>query len=157
MRKKKMRRKEKEILDREEIESILKKADVCRLGLADNNIPYIVPLNFGYRDSCLYFHTPRVGKKIDMIKSNNRVCFELDIDHEVVKAENPCDWAMKYRSVVGYGKAFVLTDAEEKRRALDVIIEHYSGQTGEYAQKLLDRLAVIKVEIESMTGKKSGY
>ena len=151
-----MRRKDKEILDREEIESIIKKADVCRLGLADNNIPYIVPLNFGYRDSCLYLHTPRVGKKIDMIKSNNRVCFELDIDHEVVKAENPCDWTMKYRSVIGHGKASLLEGTEEKKRALDTILEHYSGQTGEYAQELVDRLAVIKVEIESMTGKKSG-
>ena len=152
-----MRRKEKEILDREEIESIIKKADVCRLGLSDNNIPYIVPLNFGYRDSCLYFHTPKVGKKIDMIKGNNRVCFELDINHEVVRADNPCDWNMKYQSVIGYGRAFLLEDIDEKRQALDVIIEHYSGQTGEYAEKLVDRLAVIKVQIESMTGKKAGY
>ena len=152
-----MRRKEKEILDREEIESIIRKADVCRLGLSDNNIPYIVPLNFGYRDSCLYFHTPKVGKKIDMIKGNNRVCFELDIDHEVVRADNPCDWNMKYQSVIGYGRAFLLEDIDEKRQALDVIIEHYSGQTGEYAEKLVDRLAVIKAQIESMTGKKSGY
>ena len=152
-----MRRKEKEILDREEIESIIRKADVCRLGLSDNNIPYIVPLNFGYRDSCLYFHTPKVGKKIDMIKGNNRVCFELDINHEVVRADNPCDWNMKYQSVIGYGRAFLLEDIDEKRQALDVIIEHYSGQTGEYAEKLVDRLAVIKVQIESMTGKKSGY
>jgi len=152
-----MRRKEKEILDREEIESIIRKADVCRLGLSDNNIPYIVPLNFGYRDSCLYFHTPKVGKKIDMIKGNNRVCFELDIDHEVVRADNPCDWNMKYQSVIGYGRAFLLEDIDEKRQALDVIIEDYSGQTGEYAEKLVDRLAVIKVQIESMTGKKAGY
>jgi len=152
-----MRRKEKEILDREEIESIIKKADVCRLGLSDNNIPYIVPLNFGYKENCLYFHTAKVGKKMDMIKTNNMVCFELDIDHEVVRAENPCDWNMKFQSIIGYGKAFVLTDAEEKRQALDVIIEHYSGQTDEYAEKLVNRLAVIKVEIESMTGKKSGY
>ena len=152
-----MRRKEKEILDREEIESIIKKADVCRLGLSDHNIPYIVPLNFGYKENCLYFHTPKVGKKIDMIKGNNRVCFELDIDHEVVRADNPCDWNMKYQSVIGYGRAFLLEDIDEKRQALDVIIEHYSGQTGEYAEKLVDRLAVIKVQIESMTGKKSGY
>lgn len=152
-----MRRKEKEILDREEIESIIKKADVCRLGLSDKNIPYIVPLNFGYKENCLYFHTAKAGKKIDMIKTNNRVCFEMDIDHEVVRAENPCDWNMKFQSVIGYGRAFLLEDIDEKRQALDVIIEDYSGQTGEYAEKLVDRLAVIKVQIESMTGKKSGY
>jgi len=152
-----MRRKEKEILDREEIESIIKKADVCRLGLSDKNIPYIVPLNFGYKENCLYFHTAKAGKKIDMIKTNNRVCFEMDIDHEVVRAENPCDWNMKFQSVIGYGRAFLLEDIDDKRQALDVIIEDYSGQTGEYAEKLVDRLAVIKVQIESMTGKKAGY
>jgi len=144
-------------LDREEIESIIKKADFCRLGLSDNNNPYIVPLNFGYRDRCLYFHTAKVGKKIDMIKTNNRVCFELDIDHEVVRAENPCDWNMKYRSVIGYGRAFLLEDIDEKRRALDIIVEHYSGRLNEYDEKLVNRLAIIKLQVESMTGKKSGY
>ena len=152
-----MRRKEKEILDSQEIESIISKADVCRLGLSVDNNPYIVPLNFGYRDNCLYFHTPQVGKKIDMIKTNNRVCFELDIDCEVVRAENPCDWTMKFQSVIGYGRAFLLDDTEEKRRALNVIVEHYSGRVNEYNEKLVDRLVIIKVEIESMTGKKSGY
>ena len=144
-------------MDREEIESIIKKADFCRLGLSDNNNPYIVPLNFGYRDRCLYFHTAKVGKKIDMIKTNNRVCFELDIDHEVVRAENPCDWNMKYRSVIGYGRAFLLEDIDEKRRALDIIVEHYSGRVNEYDEKLVNRLAIIKIQVESMTGKKSGY
>lgn len=152
-----MRRKEKEILDREEIESIIKKADVCRLAFSVDNNPYIVPLNFGYKENCLYFHTAKVGKKIDMIKTNNRVCFEMDIDHEVVKAGNPCDWNMKYRSVIGYGKAFVLEDIDDKRLALDIIVEHYSGRVNEYKEKLVDHLAIIKVQVESMTGKKSGY
>jgi nitroimidazol reductase NimA-like FMN-containing flavoprotein (pyridoxamine 5'-phosphate oxidase superfamily) len=62
---------------------------------------------------------------------------------------------MRFRSVIGYGTASLLTESEEKRRALDVIMEHYSGRPGPYAQKLVDRLAVIKVEIQSMTGKKS--
>jgi len=152
-----MRRKEKEILGREEMESIISKADVCRLGLSVDNIPYIVPLNFGYRDNCLYFHTPKVGKKMDMIKTNNRVCFEMDIDHEVVRAENPCDSSMKFRSVIGYGRASLLDEIEEKRRALDIIVEHYSGQVNEYKEKMVDHLSVIKVQVESMTGKKSGY
>ena len=152
-----MRRKEKEVLDRDEIESIIRKADVCRLGFSDNDIPYIVPLNFGYKENCLYFHTAKAGKKIDMIKTNNRVCFELDIDHEVVRAENPCDWNMKFQSVIGYGEAFLLEDIDDKRLALDIIMEHYSGRPDGYKEKLVDHLAVIKVQIESMTGKKSGY
>ena len=144
-------------MDTQEIDLIISKANVCRLGLSVDNNPYIVPLNFGYKERCLYFHTPKVGKKIDMIKTNNRVCFELDIDCEVAGAENPCDWTMKFRSVVGYGRASLLDDTEEKRRALDIIVEHYSGRVNEYNEKLVDRLVIIKVEIQSMTGKKSGY
>ncbi len=144
-------------MDREEIESIIGNADVCRLGLSVDNIPYIVPLNFGYRNNCLYFHTAKIGKKMDMIKTNNRVCFEMDIDHEVVRAENPCDWNMKFQSVIGYGKAFLLEEIEEKRQALDIIVEHYSGHPDVYKEKMVEHLAVIKVKVESMTGKKLGY
>jgi len=153
-----MRKKEKEIQDRAEIEAVIRKAEVCRLGLSVDNRPYIVPLNFGFEENCLYFHTAREGKKIDMIRQNSAVCFEVDVDGHVVRAENPCDWSMKYRSVVGYGTASLLTDAEEKRRALDVIMEHYSysGRPGEYPENLVDRLAIIKVDIDSMTGKRSG-
>ena len=151
-----MRRKEKEIQDRAEIEAVIRKADICRLGLSVDNQPYIVPLNFGFEGDCLYFHTDQVGKKIDMIRQNNSVCFELDVDCTPVRAENPCDWSMKYQSVVGYGTASFLEDPNDKRRALDVIMEHYSGRQGEYPENLLDRLAIIKVDIDSMTGKRSG-
>jgi nitroimidazol reductase NimA-like FMN-containing flavoprotein (pyridoxamine 5'-phosphate oxidase superfamily) len=150
-----VRKKEKEIHDRAEIEAVIRKAEICRLGLSVDNSPYIVPLNFGFEGNCLYFHTAREGKKIDMIRQNNTVCFELEVDCEVARAERPCDWSMKFRSVIGYGKAFLLTDAEKKRRALDVIMAHYSGQQNEYPEHLVDRLAIIKVEIEGMTGKKS--
>ena len=150
-----MKRKEKEVSDRDEIESIIRRADICRLAFSVDNRPYIVPLNFGYKGECLYFHTAAAGKKIEMIRQNNNVCFELDIDCALVKSETPCDWTMKYQSVIGYGKAFILTDVEKKRRALDIIVEHYSGRPVGYKEKLVDRLAVIKVEIESMTGKKS--
>jgi uncharacterized protein len=152
-----MRKKEKELQDRSEIDAVIRKADVCRLGLSVDDHPYIVPLNFGFDGECLYFHTAGAGKKIDMIRRNNIVCFEMDADCQVVRAENPCDWTMKFRSVIGYGKASLLTNAEEKRKALDVIMVHNSGAPGEYPENLVDRLAIIKVEIEGMTGKQSGY
>jgi uncharacterized protein len=155
VRMKKMRKKEKEIRDRAEMEAVIRKAEICRLGLSVDNRPYIVPLNFGFEGNCLYFHTAREGKKIDMIRQNNTVCFELEADCEVARGQSACDWTMKFRSVIGYGKASLLTDAKKKRRALDVVMAHYSGQQEEYPEHLVDRLAIIKVEIESMTGKKS--
>ena len=90
-----MRRKDKKITDRAEIESIILKSSVCRLALADQLQPYIVPLCFGYRDNTLYFHSALSGKKIEIIKKNNRVCFEFDIDCEAITSDKACDWGMK--------------------------------------------------------------
>ena len=153
-----MRRKDKEIKYENTITSIIKRAAVCRIGLSENNVPYIVPLNFGYKDNCLYFHSAKEGKKIDMIRKNNSVCFEIDMDTELVEAENACGWGMKYYSIIGFGKAFLVDDFDEKRKALDIIMEHYSGKSSfEYSEEAVINTAIIKVEMESMTGKKSGY
>ncbi|RPH48908.1 MAG: pyridoxamine 5'-phosphate oxidase family protein [Desulfobacteraceae bacterium] len=151
-----MRRKDREIKSREEIDAIIKKALVCRLGMADESGPYVVPLSFGYRDGFLFFHSAKEGKKLDILRKNNKVCFEMDTDHEVVKSEKACDWGMKYKSVIGFGHAFVVEDIESMKAALDVIMAHYSAGSFEYDVKKLERTVAIKVEIEYMTGKKKG-
>ena len=153
-----MRRKDKEIEDKELMESILKRAIVCRIGLSQDNVPYIVPLNFGYKNSFLYFHSAKDGRKIEMIRKNNNICFEIDIDTELLKAEKPCKWSMKYYSVIGFGKAFLVENSEEKREALDIIMEQYADKSScEYPEELINKVTIIKVKIESMTGKQSGY
>ena len=81
----KMRRGEREIKDRKEIEAIIERANVCRIGLSDGKMPYVIPMDFGYKDNCLYFHCAREGKKIDIIKRNNSACFEMDIDHAFLR------------------------------------------------------------------------
>jgi len=152
-----MRRKDKEIKDMEEIESIINKSNVCRIALSENNSPYIVPVCFGYKDNCLYFHSANEGKKIDIIKKNNKICFEFDDYSGLLISENPCDWDMKYYSVIGHGKASIIDDYEEKIKALNIIIEHYSESSYEFPQKFIDAVTIIKVEIENISGKKSGY
>lgn len=152
-----MRRNEKEIKDIREIEKIINKAIVCRIALCDNDKPYIVPVNFGYRDGCLYIHSAKEGKKIDILKKNNNISFEIDTDVEFVRAEEPCDCTMKYLSVIGSGKAYIVKDLEEKRKALNILVEHYLGSSHEFSYDQLDMVTIIKVEIESMTGKKSEY
>jgi len=150
-----MGKKERTIHDPKELESIINRAQVCRLALSYEDRPYLVPLNFGYQDNRLYFHTGKTGKKIDILRKNPRVCFQMDVDLDVLSSENPCKWNMRYRSVIGYGKAAFIEDPVEKRRALDVIVNHYSGQSGTYPDKLVDRLAIIEICIERMTGKHS--
>ena len=152
-----MRRKEKEIKSKEGVESVIQKALVCRLGMADENGPYIVPLSFGYRDGFLFFHSAKEGKKIDILRKNKKVCFEIDTDHEIVESEKACKWGMEYKSVIGFGNAFIIEDIESIKAALDVIMDHYSGRTFEYQDEVLRKTVVIKVEIESMTGKKSEW
>lgn len=152
-----MRKKEMEITDTAAIESIILKSSVCRLAMSENDRPYIVPLCFGYEDNALYFHSAREGKKVDMLRKNSKVCFELDTDHEIVSDESPCKWTMKYRSVIGNGKASLIHDPEAKRQAFDIIMHHYSDKVSAYSEAGLDNSLIIKIEIESMTGKQLGY
>jgi len=155
-----MRRPEKEIKDRAQIEAILHRAQVCRIAMCQDDIPYIVPMSFGYRDNCLYFHSASVGKKIGILRRNNRVCFELDVDQEHVDSLIPSECTTRYRSVIGFGRAAFVTDPAEKKRALDLLMQHYAdpqSQTYEYSEKPFSKVTIIKVEIESMTGKQSGY
>jgi len=152
-----MRRKDKEIKDPQEIVAILQQARVLRLGLCSEGIPYVVPLSFGYRDGCLYLHSAKQGKKIEMIRANPRVCFEIDVNAEVIRADQPCDWGMKFASVIGFGAASILEDPEEKKGGLDAIMEHYSSPSAQpYPDSILEHTAVIRVRIEEMTGKRSG-
>ncbi|RLB15534.1 MAG: pyridoxamine 5'-phosphate oxidase family protein [Deltaproteobacteria bacterium] len=151
-----MRRKEKEISDEAGIKAIIAKTNVCRLGMVNGSKPYIVPLCFGYHDNVLYFHGSLKGQKIDFIRKNPNVCFEFDIVNQPVESENACDWSMQYQSVIGFGKAVLIESSDEKRKALSMIMAQYSEKQFQFPENMLKATAVIKVEIESMTGKHSG-
>ena len=152
-----MRRKDKEITDIKEIEEIISKSKVCRLALSLDNTPYVVPLSFGYKDKIIYFHSAKQGKKVDILKANNKVCFEFDIDHELVESEKGCSWGMKFRSVIGFGEASFIESIEEKQKALDIIMQNYTDKTFLFEEKRLNSTLVWKIDIEQITGKKSGY
>ena len=150
-----MRRKDKEIADRAEMESIIRESTICRLALADNEQPYIVPLSFGYKDNALYFHSAAEEKKIDILRKNKNVCFEFDVGSEIKTGKTACEWGMKYRSVIGFGNASFLEDPDSKQAALDIIMQQYSDGSFAYSEKILKKTLVIKVEITHMTGKQS--
>ena len=150
-----MRRKEKEITDLKEIEKILQESTVCRLAMVDEDKPYMVPLNFGYRDGYLFFHSAKEGRKIDVIQKNPNVCFEVDQLIKFKKAKTACEWGVEYKSVIGSGRAQLLDKLDEKIVALNVIMSHYSDRTFDYPDEALEKTLVIKVQIERMTGKQS--
>lgn len=143
--------------DRDVIEPIIRQAAVCRIGLCDGGQPYVVPVCFGYEDGVLYFHSSVRGRKVDVLRRNNAVCVEFDIDQEIVKAERACKWGIKYRSVIGFGEASFVEEAGAKRRALDIIMAHYGGEPQDYPEATLAKTAIVRIEVRDATAKIAGY
>ena len=150
-----MRRKEKEVKNKSQLEAIIKNARVCRLAMIDQDTPYIVPLNFGYQDGVLYFHSAAQGRMIDLLKMNPNVCFEMDELISLKKAKQACDWGAAFKSIVGTGRAGFVESMDEKKKALDIIMAQYSGRSFDYPDEMLEKTSVIKVKIKEMTGKQS--
>ena len=153
-----MRRKDRQISDVSDMEQIISGCDVCRIAFADNNMPYMVTMNFGYSGGdrpCFYFHCANEGKKLDMIQKNNFVCFGLDTDHVLYKGENGCDWGMGFSSILGWGRICVLTDNESRKAGLDCIMSHYSDRSQfSFDEKVLANTTVLRLDIGEMTGKR---
>ena len=151
-----MRRTDKEITEPALISHIINQAQVCRLGLADDNVPYVLPVSFGYDGKAIYFHTAKEGRKIDFMTVNDYVCFEFEHGVHVIQNDvDPCKWTFSFQSVIGYGTVAELTELAEKRDGLNCLMKHYSGRDWPFTAEDLDGIRVWKIEIESMTGKQS--
>ena len=155
-----MRRKDREITDRDEIDALLGQAKVCRVAFAVGGEPYVVPLSPGYdpASNALFFHTAKEGKKVECIEANPRVCFEVEGRVEIKEGdERACSWGVRYESVIGYGTIVELVSPEEKERALRWTMRQQAGKEVDwtFAPKMVDATRVWRLDIESMTGKRS--
>ena len=151
-----MRRKDKEIQDRQLIDEIVSQALVCRLGLCKDNQPYVVPVNFGYDGHRMTFHTAKEGMKIDYLEANARVCFEIEHEVEIIPhPDSACQWGASFYSVIGFGTARELLDKEAKIAALSQIMSHYSDRTWQFGDRAVEQVRVWAVEVERITGKRS--
>jgi nitroimidazol reductase NimA-like FMN-containing flavoprotein (pyridoxamine 5'-phosphate oxidase superfamily) len=155
-----MRRKDREITDIDNILDIIVRNKVCRLGMAENNNPYIVPLNYGYtyKDGVLtfYFHGAHEGKKIDILKTNNKACFEIDGGHALIKGEAAAHYSFAFESVIGFGAVEFLTSREDKIFGLDMLMKHQvdTDKKFEYSEQDLTTVNVYKLTVEEFTGKR---
>jgi uncharacterized protein len=153
-----MRRTDRELAEIEQIEEIIGKADVCRVAFANNNLPYIVTLNFGYLSKpgrSFYFHCARQGKKLDMMGLNKYVCFELDTDHKLVAGPDACDWGMNYSSVVGYGNLCEVIDPDERVSGMNAIMKHNGGEgIYTYKENVFRQTTILRLDVLEMSGKK---
>jgi len=152
-----VRRTEREIKERAEIDAILARAPVVRLAMVDDGEPYVVPLNFGYDGARLVCHCAVTGRKIDVLRRNPRVCFEASVDEAVVTGSIGCTSSTNYRCVIGYGTVRFIESREEKVRALDMLMRKFAPGPFAYAEEQLAKTTVFAVEIESVSGKKAGY
>ena len=148
-----MRRKDRQITDREAIDTIIRRSRVCRLGMCDNGQPYIVPLSFGYDGDFLYVHVALEGRKVDILQRNNRICFEFDRLEEVTSADQACNWSMRYESVIGFGVAEMLEDVDAKMAALNCIMRQYSDTDWTFTGQAVSATSVYRIRIEEITGK----
>ena len=140
------------------MEQVLSNGEWVSLAISDvNGEPYVVPMNYGYSDGCLYLHGAVEGTKFSILKRNPKVCFCVVTDTELVRNENPSNFSEKYKSVIGKGKAEFLSDTEEKRKALGIFMRHYNGPTKPMPDAMLERVSVVKIKVTELTGKISGY
>ena len=150
-----MRRDEREESDPEIIQKIIETSQVLRLGLVDKENPYIVPLNFGvvYDPMVFYFHCASEGRKIDILRRNNKACFQID-EGRLVTAKVACDWGMEYKSILGYGKVSFIEKPEDKIFALDQIMKHYGGKkSGNYPPGQIKKTTILKLVVDSLSCK----
>ena len=152
-----MRRKEREINSREEIDEILASTSVMNLALCDNNVPFLVPVFFVYDGAAIYFHSAYAGTKMGILSRNNAVCFEVSVDQGFIESDAACDFEAKHRTVIGFGKAVLVEEMSEKVRVLDMIVARFTDKKFPYPQGSLDNTAVVRIGIESIKGKKHGY
>jgi nitroimidazol reductase NimA-like FMN-containing flavoprotein (pyridoxamine 5'-phosphate oxidase superfamily) len=152
-----MTKRERQIFDPDQIKAILDTAKVLHLGLAVDNEPYVVPMNYGYlmEDGklTLYLHSAVLGKKLDMIRANPRVFIEMDCDRIPFEGEKPCQYGLAYSSLMGRGEAVLVEDVEEKMHAMTVLMKTQTGKDFSFNERLVSIVAVVRIDVSEYTAK----
>lgn len=154
-----MRRKDRQVTEKEEMMPILKNADACRVAFAVNNVPYMVCMNYGYEWEgeypVLYFHCAREGKKLEMMKINPYVCFQLDTDHELEYIHEKTYCTMHYASIVGMGYLEPVENEAERKKGIDLIMLHNDRPVPDkYPEPSMNRMTVLQLRVTELTAKR---
>ena len=152
-----MTKREFKITDEGEIRRILDTAKVLRLGIAVDNEPHIIPMNYGYTlengELKLYLHSAVQGNKLDLLRKNPNVCFELDCDWVPFEGKVPCQYGLSYRAVSGRGRAVLIEDVEQKMEAMSLLMKTQTGRDFTFNERLVSIVAVIRVDVSEYTAK----
>jgi len=152
-----MTKRERQVTDEKQILAILDAGKVMHLGLAVDNEPYVVPMNYGYTYEngklVMYLHSALRGKKLDMMRANPKVFFEIDCDWMPFAGEKPCQYGLAYSSVMGRGTATIVEDVEEKKQAMSVLMKTQTGKDFTFNDELVSIVAVIRIDVAEYTAK----
>jgi len=154
-----LRRTDREIAELADVLAVLDRCEVIRVGFCVDDQPYIVPMNFAYEvideKIAVYLHCAGVGRKLDMLRRNSRICFEADCSYRTLEAELACNWSAEYESVMGEGDICILQDGTQKSHALDVLMaRHGFAGTPQYDPEELTAVTVLRISVASITGKR---
>ena len=153
-----MRRQDRKITEPAVIATVLDKCRTLHLGLVEDGRVYIVPLNYGWTEEngryILYAHSAAEGRKIDLIRGGADVGFEMETGVEYFDAETACGWGNRYESIIGEGRATLLSTPEEKRQALAAIMAHYSARRDyTFEDAMVDLVQVIQIDVTALSCK----
>ena len=153
-----MRRKDREVTDQAAIQAILDKAQVLHLAMIDGDRPYVVPMHYGYTLEngrlILYLHSAKEGRKLDILSKNSAVAFVLETDVSPVSGgEIPCKYGAAYASLMGEGRATILTDPMEKAAGLTVLMKTQTDRVFPITEAMAESVAVIRVDVAACSAK----
>ena len=152
-----MTRREREVTDINEIVKTLDKAKVLHLGLVDGDEAYVVPMNYGYTMDngklTIYLHGAKRGRKIDLMRANPKVFFEMDCDITPFEGEIACKYGITYSSIMGKGIAEIVEDVEEKKKALSILMKTQTQKDFEFEDKMTAFVSIIRIDVSQYTAK----
>jgi len=151
-----MRLKRYEVKSREEIDAIIRGSQVCRLAMSKDDVPYMVPLCFGYDGKTIYMHTAIDGLKIEHFLANPRVCFEFERKVRLLpKKGMGCDSTFGFETVIGFGSIAEILPPEERMAALKWVVGQYQPDADPLNLDAMKGFRVWQITIDSLTGKRS--
>jgi uncharacterized protein len=148
------------ITDQNQIDEIILKCEVCYVSMVDeNNLPYVLPFNFGYKEGSIYLHSSQKGHKIDILRKNPSVCIAFSTDHQLRHQSEgvACSYSMRYRSVLAFGKVEFIDDIDQKAEFFNTVMSHYTDREFTYNAPALREVCTYKVKVEKFTAKIYGY
>lgn len=152
-----MTRRERQVTDINEILKILDNSKVLHLGLVDGDEPYVVPMNYGYTYEndklTIWLHCARQGRKLDVMRVNPKVFFEMEYGITPFEGEVACKYGITYSSLMGRGTAEIIEDVETKKLALSALMKTQTGKDFQFEDRMAEVVGVVRIDVIEFTAK----